>query len=190
VKSIAVLLALAAAVLAAPASAQRVEVSTNNALDNAAKKFVLIESKGQDARQQELCNGMLREQLRARGWNETDFKRADVAVFVTYRATAARETASSRPGSTGVMPVAYGQTAAAETAAAPGPKYERELRIEMFETKAFMRNMKMVPLYDATLRSWASAPDAAGALPELMKAAFEEFPGLPGKSQRTTGLAQ
>jgi hypothetical protein len=59
---------------------------------------------------------------------------------------------------------------------------ERALHIEMFAAKPFMQDMSMVPVYDATVR-----PAGPAGLPDLMKAAFEQFPGTPG--QRTVSLA-
>jgi hypothetical protein len=212
VKTFAVLLAVVAAVLAGPASAEGLDISTTNKLDNAAKKFVLIAAKGHDPRLQEELGNRVREQLTARGWKVTEFKAADVAIFVQYHATADSKSsqnpsenpdvaasrgdmANPRGRLAGAVPVAY--TAASpsieppmHTAAASSPAYERTLRIEMFDTKAFMRNMKMVPVFDMTLRSSGTSAAAESAVPELMKAAFEEFPGPAGTTRRTAALPQ
>ena len=102
--------------------------------------------------------------------------------------------ASPRGRVAGAVPVAYTEASTSiepmHTTAASGPTYERTLRIEMFETKTFMRNMKMVPAFDRTLRSSGSSVAAEHAIPELMKAAFEEVPGAPGTTRRTAGLPQ
>ena len=87
-KTFAVVLAFVAAVLAGPATADDLDVSTYNTLDNAAKKFVLIAAKGHDPRLQEELGNRVREHLTARGWKATEFKAADVAIFVQYHATA------------------------------------------------------------------------------------------------------
>ena len=211
VKTIAVLFALVAAMLPGPASAEGLDISTYNKLDSAAKKFVLIAAKGHDPRQQNEFANMVREQLRARGWKETEFKAADVAVFVQYQASAGSKSsqhdsttpdgadrqgdmASPRGTVAGAVPVAYTHASTSiepvHTAAASGPTYERTLRIEMFEVKAFMRNMQMVPVFDTTVRSSGSSGAGESAVPELMKAAFEEFPGSPGTTRRTAGPPQ
>lgn len=210
-KTFAVLLAFVSAVLAGPAWAEGLDISTTNKLDNGAKKFVLIVAKGHDPRQQEKLGDMVREQLTARGWKGTEFKAADVAIFVRYHATADSKSSQSASASpdvaasqgdmanprgrvAGAMPVAYtGASASIEpmhTAAADGPAYERTLRIEMFDTKAFMREMKMVPVFDRTLRSSGSSGAIESAVPEMMKAAFEDFPGAPGTTRRAAELPQ
>ncbi len=209
-KTFAVLLALVAAVLAGPASAEGLDISTTHKLDNGAKKFVIIAAKGHDPRQQQDLGDRVREQLTARGWKATEFKAADVAIFVQYHATADSKSsqnpsanpaaasqgdvASPRGRVAGAVPVAYtGASTSIEpmhTAVANGPATERTLRIEMFETKAFMRDMKMVPVFDRTLRSSGSSGSVESAVAELMKAAFEDFPGAPGTTRRTAELPQ
>jgi hypothetical protein len=145
------------------AAAHDATVQTQNQLDARPKKYVVVPSRGQDAAQYQQCASLLKRELAAKGWRETAFESADVAVFVRYAADGRDATKS----------------AATEAPA-------RTLRIEMFAAKPFMKDMSFVPVYDARV-STPAAGDAAGSLPELMKAAFEDFPGKSG--QRTVNLA-
>lgn len=134
-------------------------VQTQHQLDAAPKKYVLIQSRGQDAAQYQQCSTLLKQELAAKGWRETPFEAADVAVFVRYAPAGA----------------------AGKTAASDGAP---QLRIEMYAAGPFMKDMSFVPVYDARVRAEG---DGAAALPELMKAAFQGFPGPAG--ERTVTLA-
>jgi hypothetical protein len=150
VKSIASACAVVALLMAVPpALAQDAVVQTQHRLDAAPKRYVLVPSRGQDPAQYRQCTTLLQRELDTRGWKETAFDSADVAIFVQY---------------------------------APAAAGERALHIEMFAARPFMKDMSMVPMYDAVVR-----PAGAAGLPDLMKAAFEQFPGAPG--QRTVSLA-
>ena len=188
VRTIAVPLVLAAALLAGRVTAQDTEVRTFNNLDTAPKKFVLVPAKGQDAVQQDLYANLVRDQLNARGWRETAFVAADVAIFVQYQFSATRNAAlkhPTRPSSVAVKGVtassatvttrAAGQTADAATGRLV--QQERTLRIEMFAAKPFVRDMTMVPVYDAIVRSTARASSQDSVDPALVGAAFEHLPG-------------
>jgi len=188
VRTIAVPLVLAVALLAGHAAAQDTEVRTFNNLDTAPKKFVLVPAKGQDAIQQDLYAKLVRDQLNARGWRETTFVAADVAIFLQYQSSATRNAAlkhPTRPSSVQVKGVtassatvttrAAGLTADAPTGQPVQP--ERTLRIEMFAARPFVRDMTMVPVYDAIVRSSAIASPQNSADPELVGAAFEHLPG-------------
>lgn len=147
---------IAAGLLALPvAHAQDAIVQTQHHLDAQPKKFVLVPARGQDPVQYRQCADLMSRELGTKGWKETAFESADVAIFVQYAPTGA------------------------------GARAERTLHIEMFAAKAFIKDMTLVPVYDAVVR----APAAVGgaALPDLVKAAFEQFPGASG--QRTVSLA-
>lgn len=200
-RTIAVPLALAVALLAGRAAAQDTEVRTFSNLDTAPKKFVLVPAKGQDAIQQDLYAKLVRDQLNARGWRETAFVAADVAIFVQYQLGPNRNAALKHPtrrssvevkgvtaSSATVTTRAAGQTADAATGQAI--QQERTLRIEMFAARPFVRDMTMVPVYDAIVRSTARANSQDSADPALVGAAFEQLPGGSRDTGRDTLAAQ
>jgi hypothetical protein len=158
VKSIITPLIVTLLLLTGAAESHDAVVRTRHQLDDKPKTFVVVQGQGQDAAQYQQCAELLRRELAAKGWRETALQAADVAVFVQYA-----------PGDR-----------------TNGAAAERTLHSEMFAARAYMKNMNFVPVYDAMVRA-AGDGGAAAALPELMKAAFEEFPGTGG--QRTVSLA-
>jgi hypothetical protein len=201
VRTIAVPLALAVALLAGRAAAQDTEVRIFNNLDTAPKKFVLVPAKGQDAAQLDLYAKLVRDQLNARGWRETAFVAADVAIFVQYQLSPTRNAVlkhPTRPSSVEVKGVTASSATVTTRAAGPTAEaatgqpvqQERTLRIEMFAAKPFVRDMTMVPVYDAVVRAAPRASHQDSADPALVGAAFEHLPGGSRDTGRDALAAQ
>ena len=188
-------LALLAALFVGSATAQAVGPRSLNALDSAPKKFVLVKAQGQDPAQLERYARLVRDQLNAKDWKEAAFVAADVAVFVDYRIAAPHSevsrtevpaTADAVGGAAGgrtagLMTVGLESPAAEPAAAASAPPpeadHERSVRIEMFAAKPFMRNMRLVPVYDMTVRSSDSVGSVDAAMSDLVKAALAPIAG-------------
>jgi hypothetical protein len=79
---------------------------------------------------------------------------------------------------------------AADAATGQPVQQERTLRIEMFAARPFVRDMTMVPVYDAIVRSSAKASPQDSADPELVGAVFEHLPGGSRDTGRDSLAAQ
>lgn len=204
-RNIALPLALLAAVLVGPVAAQNVQPRSLNALGGAPKKFALVKAYGQDPVQLERYAELVREQLNAKDWKETAFVAADVAVFLDYRTASLRSDVSSTKAQTsdaidastsgsptmGLTTVGLksGSSEPEMTTAAaipPAAITESSVRIEMFAAKPYVRNMKLVPVYDMTVRSSGGNGSLDAAMPELVKAALAPIAG----GRRTASEAQ
>jgi len=152
---------------------------------------------------------LVRNQLLARGWRETDFSSADVAVFFQYQISQGRAVNFSYP-ILGAVPSGisyttgtfntFGNTSTLNatttrqstlgvvgTGVGSRTEFDRAVRLTMFSAVAYRATSKMERVYEGEIRSAGSTGDLPTVMPALIQGLFQDFPGASG-STRTVAI--
>lgn len=185
------------------------QVNTFHTLDSAPKKYVLIPTKDQQNLEYQTYANLVRQQLNARGWMESSYETADVAVFMQYAIGQGRQVTFTYPifgtvptGNTyttgtanlssygGYSTGTYSATTTQQTTVGvvgsgtdSRTEFDRALRIDMFAVPPYISDKKMVPVLELKVHSTGSTGTLPPVMPALVRAAFEDFPGRSGNTR-------
>lgn len=152
--------------------------------------------------------GLVRQQLVGRGWRESPFDSAQVAVFLQYQISQGRQVAFSYP-IMGTVPTGrstttgtintFGNTATVNatttqqttlgvvgTGVGRRTEFDRAARIVMHSIPVFKATKKLEPVFEAEIRSSGSTGDLPTVMPVLIRGLFEDFPGASGTTRRVS----
>jgi hypothetical protein len=149
---------------------------------------------------------LVKQELMGRGWRPAEPDSADVAIFLQYQISQGRNVVFSYPifgqvptgpstttgsittiGNVSTVNLNTQQNTSTEiigTGTGSQLEYDRALQVTMYALSSNSEKKKPERIYEGTIRSSGSTGDLSAVVPTLIRALFEEFPGVSGSSRK------
>lgn len=186
----------------------RSNVSVFHEMPSSSQTFVVLPFKEQEGSLEfKAYAQQVKDQLVQRGFSEAPIETANIAVFMRYGVDDGKQVLASYPifGQTGTSSsytsgtvTSYGNMATYSGTTYNTPTYgvtgsgvsshtvyTRYLNLEMLDRTAFATG-KITKVYEGKVKSSGSLPDLTAVMPYMLRALFEEFPGVSGKTRTVT----
>lgn len=152
--------------------------------------------------------GLVAQQLVSRGWQQTAFDSAQVAVFLQYQISQGRQVAftypilgsvpTGRSTTTGTVST-YGNRSTVNatttqqstlgvvgTGVGSHTEFDRAARVVMYSIPFYKATNKLEPVLEVEIRSTGSTGDLPTVMPVLVRGLFDDFPGTSGTTRRVS----